>query len=236
MTARGPLRRRVRPAVDGALACVLVFVMATPLAEGVAHEWLGVALVVLAAIHQALNARWWSALLRGRQTPLRLLTTLVGLALVICVAALAASSLVISVHAFSWLPAIPGALWARPAHMLCSFWLFALSAFHAGLHVRVRCRPFGLASTALLVLWAVGALAGIASWIWLDFGSYLVGAVPFYAVDASQPLALRVLAYLLIGALLAGVGCALRLLLDAPRKGGRRAARLSHAEERKGNL
>lgn len=209
--------------------------MATPLAEDVAHEWLGVALVALAVIHQVLNARWWSALLRGRQTPLRLLTTLVDLALVICVAALAASSLVISVHAFSWLPAIPGALWARPAHMLCSFWLFALSAFHVGLHARVKRRPLCLASAAPFALWAVGALAGVVSWIWLDFGSYLVGAVPFYAVDASQPLALRVLAYVLVGALLAGVGCVLRLLLDAPREGGGQSS-ARFAEERKGNL
>lgn len=210
--------------------------MATPLAEDVAHEWLGVALVALVAIHQALNARWWSAQLQGRQTPLRLLTMLVDFELVICVVVLAASSLVVSVHAFSWLPVIPGALWARPAHMLCSFWLFALSAFHVGLHVRVRCCPFDLANMAPFALWAAGALAGIVSWIWLDFGSYLVGAVPFYAVDASQPLALRVLAYLLIGVLVAGVGYVLRLLLDAPRKGGRGAARLPHEEKRSGDL
>lgn len=209
---RRPLPWYVRRAVDGALACVLVFLMATPLAEEVAHEWLGIALVALVIVHQVLNARWWRVLPRGKWTLLRLLVTLVDVALAICTVALTASSLVISVHAFSWLPAIPGALWARPVHMLCSFWLFALALFHMGLHLRVKV-PLGVPGVMAAVLWAAAALAGIAGWLWLDFGSYLVGAVPFYAVDTAQPLLLRVLAYVLVGALLAGAGCLVRLLL-----------------------
>ncbi len=113
--------RAARRAVDLGLAAAFPLVMATALVEDFAHEWLGVAVLALVAAHQELNRFWWRALARGRWSARRALSTVVDLGLVAGVVAMLASALVISVHAFSWLPVIPGATWARPAHLLGSY-------------------------------------------------------------------------------------------------------------------
>ncbi len=225
--ARPKRRRPVRRAMDAALAATLVLVMATPLAEEAAHEWLGIAVAALSVVHIAMNMRTLVGLLRNGPLPLRVVLAMVDLALAVCLVALAASSLVLSVHAFSWLPVIPGAVWARPAHMLCSFWLFALSAFHLGLHLPRRAGRSAM-RVAKVLLVVVAVVGGAASFAWLDLGAYLVGAVPFYAVDTSQPLVVRAGAYVLAGALVVVVGAVVRRLL-APRgsRFRRRSARPS---------
>ncbi len=202
--------RAARVAVDAALAVVLLLVMATPLAEDAAHEYLGIATVLLVAAHQVLNRRWWRAVPRGRYGARRALTTVIDVALLACSVALAASSVVLSVHAFAWLPAVPGAAWARPAHMACSFWMFALAALHLGMHIRLLPSSRGVAEVVGRSAWAVAAAGGVASWAWLDLGAYLALSVPFYAVDTASPLVQRVVAYLLLGALLALAGSVLR--------------------------
>lgn len=211
-SVRPKRRHSIRRVVDVALAAALVLVMSTPLAEEAAHEWLGIAVAVLSVAHVALNARALSGLLRSGPLPLRIVLVLADLALVACLATLAASSLVLSVHAFSWLPVIPGAAWARPAHMLCSFWLFALSAFHLGLHLPRRTRR-PTARVIGTILAVVAVVGGAASFAWLDLGAYLAGGVPFYAVDTSQPLIVRAGAYVLAGALIVVVGSTVRRFL-----------------------
>lgn len=225
-TARGRIARR---AVDVALACALVLVMATPLAEETAHEWLGLSVAVLTIAHLALNGRMLRGLLHGGPALRRAVFLLADLALAGCLAMLIASSLVLSVHAFSWLPALPGAAWARPAHMLCSFWLFALSAFHLGLHLPVRIeRPAARVAAAVVVV--SGVVGGIAAFAWLDLGAYLLGNVPFYAVDTSQPLAVRALMYVLAGELIAVAGAVARRAVSPRRKVRRREQRGLRAE------
>lgn len=214
---RNRVAHAVRRGVDACLAAVLVFVMATPLAEEAAHEWLGIATAALSVLHVVLNARLFRARARTGFAGTRALFVAIDAALAVCLVALVASSLVLSVHAFSWLPAFSGASWARPVHMACSFWLFALSAFHVGMHVRLPLRRgardvlpsgVGVLRAPLAGALAVAAALGALAFAWLDLGSYLLLQVPFYAVDTSQPLALRAVAYAFSGALFAAIGCA----------------------------
>lgn len=51
-------RRRAALVVDAALACVFVALMATPVTWGVAHEWLGIAELVLVFAHVVLLPTW----------------------------------------------------------------------------------------------------------------------------------------------------------------------------------
>ncbi len=192
-------------ALDVALAATLVAVMATALVQEAPHEWLGVALFVFTAAHMVVNRKWLASMFRGRHNALRVVQIIVIVGLLACVLGLVASSLVISKHAFGFLPVLPGASWARRVHMLCSYWMFVFSFAHVGLHVRT---PRGLASWqvwTLRIVLAVIACFGAYSFLQLNLWAYLTGQVQFAFVDPSIPIALAMARYASIAVLVAGV-------------------------------
>lgn len=211
--------------VDIALAAALPLVMATALVEDFAHEWLGIAVFALVAAHQVLNRAWWRAVPRGCWSARRAVSTAVDLGLVAGMLALVASALVVSVHAFSWLSVIPGAGWARPAHLLGSYWGYLLAGLHVGFHVQPAVarawRGDAPARCAAAALCALALVAGAWAFTVLDVGTYLAYASPFVFVDFDAPLALRWAQWLAVGALYALAGAGLWALLG--RFGRRRA-------------
>ena len=215
------LRRRtaVRRVVDVSLAFAFTLLMATALVEDFAHEWLGIAAFVLVAVHQVLNRAWWRALPRGRYTARRVTSTAVNLGLVCCTLALLASSVVISTHAFGWLPAIAGASWARTAHLAGSYWAFLCVAVHVGFHVQPALarvwRRGGVERVVLLAACVACALAGSWCAVTLDVWTYLTLSVPFVFVDATVPLAGRLAQWALAGAFFSLVGAVIWWLLGA---------------------
>lgn len=210
-------RTAARRVVDAGLAAVFVLLMATALVEDFAHEWLGIAAFVLVAAHQALNRAWWRALLRGRYAARRVASTVVNLGLVSCMLALLASSVVISTHAFGWLPAISGASWARTAHLAGSYWAFVFAAIHVGFHAQPALarvwRRGGAGRVVLLPVCVACALAGGWCFVALDVWTYLTLSVPFVFVDAAVPLAGRLAQWLLAGAFFSLAGAVVWLLL-----------------------
>lgn len=227
--------RALRIAVDVGLAAVFVALMTTATVEEFAHEWLGVAAFALFAVHQVLNRRWWAGLFKGRCTVLRALGTAVNLGLVLCMVGQMASCLVLSEHALWWLPALDGAWWARVAHLLCSYWGFALASIHAGLHLAGPARALARRGGALPWIARAAAVAvacfGAWSFVQLDFATYLALASQFVFVDPTVPLGLTMLEYASVGVLLAAFAhCATMPLRAACRNrstapGGKRAGR-----------
>lgn len=205
-------RRRTvaRRVVDAGPAAVFALLMATALVEDFAHEWLSIAAFMLTAAHQVLNRTWWRALPCGRYTARRVAGTVVDLVLVGCTLVLLASSVVISTHAFGWLPAISGASWARTAHLAGSYWAFLCAALHVGFHVQpALARAWRRGGACRVVLLAACVACGLAgSWcaVTLDFWTYLTLSVPFVFVDATVPLAGRLVQWALAGAFFSLVG------------------------------
>ena len=209
----------MRRAVDVCLVLVFVLLMATALVEDFAHEWLGIAAFVLVAAHQVLNRAWWRALPRGRYTVRRAAGTVVDLGLVGCTLALLASSVVISTHAFGWLPAISGASWARTAHLAGSYWAYLCAALHVGFHVQPALarvwRCGGVRRTILLAACAACALAGGWCAVTLDMWTYLTLSVPFVFVDAAVSRVGRLVQWVLAGAFFSLAGAVIWQLLGA---------------------
>ena len=194
----------MRLALDVALAACFVAVMATALVQEAPHEYLGLAACVLTVAHVVVNRRRVVALVRGRKTARSIATAAIDAAVLLCIVAMFGSALVLSKHAFGFLPALPGAAVARQVHMGCSYWLFALVAVHAGMHVRVwdaRRAPAGKALTALLL----AAVAAFGIWSLIDLGmpDYLLLRVQFAFVDADKPLALAFAQFAAAGAAIA---------------------------------
>lgn len=182
--------------------------MATALVAEAPHEWLGIATFVFFVAHQALNRRWWARLGRNFRKPGRALSALLNLALAGCMIGLMASSLVLSQHAFSWLPAIDGAAWARVVHLLCSYWAFVLAFAHAGLKAHTLLaghrRNAGVKRLARTAL-AVAALYGASCIVSLNIVDYLLLKQQFAFVDFSTPLYVTGARFACAGAFIAAI-------------------------------
>ncbi|MBR2789313.1 MAG: DUF4405 domain-containing protein, partial [Eggerthellaceae bacterium] len=159
-------------AVDTLLALVTLAVMATSQVLAAPHEFLGLSLLALMVAHTVLNRRWYAGLSKGRWTSVRVLQVLAVAGTVLCALGQAVSAIILSEHAFAFLPEMPGAWWARKVHMLCSFWFFVFVSAHVGLQWRSMLarmgamRPGGLLSRPALLwicrgIWLVVAAFGV---------------------------------------------------------------------------
>ncbi len=101
----------------------------------IVHEILGVALLLLWAIHIALNRRWYGAIFRGSYNPYRVMQTVINCGILICAIFLMISGIILSNHIFTFLGIEKGLGFARIAHLLASHWYFLFMSMHIGLHV-----------------------------------------------------------------------------------------------------
>ena len=198
-------KKAAKVALDIAMALVLVAIMTTALVQEAPHEWWGVTLFVLMAIHIVLNRKWLASIFRGRHGALRIVQIVVIVGLAACIIGQFASSLVLSKHAFGFLPAFPGAGWARSVHMLCSYWAFVLAFAHAGLHARAPKNMAPWQKWAVRIIIAAVACFGAFSFAQLGLWQYLTGQVQFAFADYSVPFALAFARYASVAVLVAGV-------------------------------
>ncbi len=210
-------KRTARLMVDHAMAAVLLAVILTPFDWGMLHEWLGIAFFALFIVHHVLNYRWWKALPRGRWNLRRVLSTLVDLAMIVCIGGLFWSSLVLSRYAFVWLPSMSGSSLARVWHLACSYWLFVLAYVHAGAHLRLD-RKKAWQPIALLA----GLVLGAFEFVRLGVGDYLFLRAVSVAQDSTIPPVLTLARYVLLACGCMAVGCGVHALLTGKRKGEKR--------------
>ncbi|MBQ9247514.1 MAG: hypothetical protein IJ171_02895, partial [Ruminococcus sp.] len=64
-------KNTVKRVLDVALTVTLLLLMAFQVTEQLAHEWLGITMVVLTVVHQVLNRKFYAAIFKGRYSPLR---------------------------------------------------------------------------------------------------------------------------------------------------------------------
>ena len=101
----------------------------------IVHEILGVALLLLWAVHISLNRRWYGAIFKGKYNPYRVMQTVVNCGILICALFLMISGIILSNHVFTFLNIQAGLGFARVAHLLASHWYYLFMSLHIGLHV-----------------------------------------------------------------------------------------------------
>ncbi len=207
--------RAIKIAVDIAMSTVLVATMSTALVQEVPHEWLGIALFVLMIAHAVLNRKWILGILRSRRKALYAPHLVLMAALLVCLVGMIVSSLVLSKHVFAFLPALPGASWARRIHMLFSYWLFVLAFAHVGLHIRVPRRMAPWKLWVMRVAAAAGAVYGVYAFVQLGMFAYLTGRVQFAMADFATPLAVTFARHTGVAVLVAVVFYGVQVALTA---------------------
>ncbi len=120
--------------VDVTMTAALYACMAYMLVGEEAHEWIGSGLALLFILHNALNRKWYAALLKGRYTPLRAFQTAVNLLCLTSMAAAAVSGAAMSRYLYDIHFLSGGASLARTVHMLSAYWGYCFISLHLGLH------------------------------------------------------------------------------------------------------
>ena len=120
--------------VDITMTAALYACMAYMLVGEEAHEWIGSGLALLFVLHNALNRKWYAALLTGRYTPLRAFQTAVNLLCLASMAAAALSGAAMSRYIYDIPFLSGGASLARTVHMLAAYWGYCFISLHLGLH------------------------------------------------------------------------------------------------------
>lgn len=183
------------------MAALLLLSLAYWWLDNIPHEIFGTAIFVLVAWHIAINRSWFRNLFRGRYDGRRVFTVLLHVFLIVNMAALLATSVVISRSVLAFLP-LPNIIYLREIHWLSAYWVMIVVGIHLGLHwVRVMAvlrSMLGLSRGSVLRAWTLRAAAlasaGFGLWsfwvlgVWgkltftysLDFWDFTASVTPFF--------------------------------------------------------
>lgn len=194
-------------AIDMAMTVLLLFLMARQITGETAHEWLGAGMFVLWIAHHILNRSWYGHLWKGKYTPVRILQTVINIALLLSMLGLMISGIILSREVFAFLPISGGTALARQIHVPAAFWGFVLMALHLGLHwnmiLGMMRKAAGGAETAgkrIVLRLAAAAIAGYGLYAFVknQLLSYMFLKSPFVFFDFERPQLLFFTEYIAI--------------------------------------
>ena len=215
-------KKTVKTAFDILMIAALPVMMAYSLAGETLHEIIGTVMLALFIAHHILNRKATAAMFRGKQTPVRILGTVVNLLLFVIMLCLPISGIMLSKHLYTWLSTEGLSAIARTVHLLLSYWGFTLMSFHLGLHadlwlnrLKKKKAAFIILSIVLSLIAAFGAYAFIANRLY----EYMFLQTQFVFFDFDKPLLLTFAEYLSMIVLFAWIGYWLKTLLKRNQKG-----------------
>lgn len=127
-------KMKIKIGIDFLMTVLLLLLMAYQVVGEELHEWFGAAMLVLFIMHSILNIKWYKNLFRGKYKSVRILGTILNLAVLAAILSLGYSGIVLSRHLFAFLPIDSGMALARTMHLSGSYWGFVLMSLHLGLH------------------------------------------------------------------------------------------------------
>lgn len=214
-------KRKFQSVIDIIMILSLPVLMAYSLVGEAAHEWIGVAMLILFVVHHALNIRWFKSFVKGKYTPVRVFGTVINLLLFADMLCLAVSGMVLSRYVFSFLPIESGASFARSVHMLGSYWGLVLMSLHIGLHwamVLGMIRkvtvlpPSRRRKKAVQVCCLLVSVYGVYAFVSREIGDYMLLKTHFLFLDFDETLIHFLLDYFTIMVLFTAIGYYLQKL------------------------
>lgn len=128
------LKRKIKIIIDFLMTILLILLMAFQITGQEFHEWFGSGMLVLFLAHNVLNYKWYKNILKGRYSPVRVLQSVVNLAVLLSMLCLAYSGIVMSNYVFGFVSISGQMALARQMHMAASYWGFVLMSVHLGFH------------------------------------------------------------------------------------------------------
>ncbi len=188
----------LRLLLDLLAAGLLLVALAYYWLDNTAHELIGTGIFLFVLVHNVFNRRWWGKPAQPRPQPRRAIDLLLTLPLLAVMAALLATSLMISETVLEFLR-LGGGFTARRVHAFTGYWSLILVAIHLGIRwqrvmLAVR-NAFGFTGTnrartaALRAAAAAVALYGVYCSFMMDVGYKLTMQMSLdgWDFDASTP-------------------------------------------------
>lgn len=174
-------------------------------------------------LHYGLNIQWWKRVRKGRYTPMRLVTLVLDLLLLVDMICLMVSGIMMHRYVFGFLPIQGGMALARMMHIAASYWGFVLMSAHLGMHWNMvmgmarkglrAAAPVRGRTICLRITTAWIALYSLFAFWKHDIASYLFLRVEFVFFDFEQSPILFFAAYLAMIGLFAALAHYLTFLL-----------------------
>ena len=180
----------VKRAVDFLMTAALLLLMSYSLIGEAAHEWIGIGMFLLFAVHLILNRKWVGSLGRGRWSAYRIVQTILVALCFLTMVGSVTSGIILSNYIFAGLRIRGWSAPARQAHLLCSYWGFLLMSLHLGLHwsmVLTTVRRFFKAKRLRWLGWLTAAYGVYALWK-RDLPEYLFLRTHFVFFDYEEPV------------------------------------------------
>ena len=120
--------------LDIILIAALLLLMSMQLTKQIAHEWIGISMFVLVILHHILNRKYYTAVFKGRYTPLRVFQLTVNTLLLLTFICTPLTGMMMSTHATPFMNGWMKTSLVRVGHLALSHWSFVLMGVHLGLH------------------------------------------------------------------------------------------------------
>lgn len=204
-------KQKIRYTADLGITILLPLLMAYSLVGESAHEWLGMAMLLLLVVHHVLNRSWIKHLTKGKYSGLRLVQTGLNVLLLVMMIGAMVSGILMSRYVFGFLHIRWGMMWTQSVHLFCTYWSFLLMSLHLGLHwailLKLICPNAARHHIFFLRCMAAAiAVLGIAASIRNRLTDYLFLKTHFVLWDVGTTLTSFLLDYLCIMGLFVCIG------------------------------
>ena len=195
----------IKIVIDIAMTISLLLLMTYGLIGEDMHEYIGVAIFILFVLHHILNKHWSKNLLKGKYTSIRILQSILVIAMLLCMLGSMLSGVILSRYVFHF--DIKGmTMLARNIHMLCAYWGVVIMSLHLGLHwnimiaiakkhIKISSYFFvWIARTVVLII----SLYGVYAFIFRRVGRYMLLMDHFVFFNFNESVILFIADYLAI--------------------------------------
>ena len=204
----------VKILIDIGMTVCLLLLMPYSLLSETAHEWIGMAMLVLFISHHILNRKWLSAIGKGKYNAFRVIQTILVIIMFILMLGSMISGILLSNHIFKEIEISGTYMVARQVHMFCAYWGLVVMSLHLGLHWNIVVVMAGRLWENPLVIrkWVARSVAAVISGYGLyafyrrQIGDYLFIRMHFVFYDYEEGVFPFLIDYLTVMILIAFIG------------------------------
>ena len=170
----------LRRIIDVSMTVLLILLMSLQITEQEYHEYIGMVMVILVIVHIYLNRKWFISVFKGKYPPVRVLSLVIDISLLIAFILSGISGMIIA-ETFTFMNFESLTAWGRTAHISSSYWSFVLMGLHVGLHwnmVSVRIKS----SWPCVIAWILAAY-GLYAFIQSEIITYMFLINQFVFID-----------------------------------------------------
>lgn len=203
----------VKICIDVAMTIALMALMSYSLIGEAAHEWIGVAMLVLFIVHHILNGKWTGNILRVKYTALRVWQTVLVIAVLISMLGSMVSGIILSRYALAFIPFHKGVSTARTIHLISAYWGMLMMGLHLGFHwsmimgmVSRNMNKSVVRTWIIRIIGIVVAVYGVVAFVHRDIANYLLLKNHFVFFDFSETPVTFFIDYVAVMALYVFIG------------------------------